>query len=336
MKILVTGGAGFIGSHIVERLVRDGAKVRVIDNFSAGKMDNIRHNINKIDLIRGDIRDISAVKKAVRGVKYIIHEAAMKSVPESLKRPEEFNDVNVNGTLNIIIQAQKAQVKRLVFASSSSVYGDVKILPQKESFIPAPISPYGATKLIGETYCRTFSRITARTTERSGRPARQTRSGGYPLEIIALRYFNVFGPRQDPDSPYAGVIIKFINAMLKNKQPIIFGDGKQSRDFTYIDNVVEGTIACLKTSVSINGLVFNIASSNPITVIELVKSLNKLLGKNIKPIFTPIRTGDIKHSYADITLACKYLGYKTIVPFVQGLAKTIEYLRKQRAWNIPA
>lgn len=334
MKVLVTGGAGFIGSHIVERLVRDGAKVRVLDNFSAGKMDNIRHNLNKIDLIRGDIRDISAVKKAVRGVKYIIHEAAMKSVPESLKRPEEFNEVNVNGTLNIIIQAQKAQVKRLVFASSSSVYGDaptglpndarpvrdVKILPQKESFIPTPISPYGATKLIGETYCRTFSRI----------PARQTRSGGYPMEIVALRYFNVFGPRQDPDSPYAGVIIKFINAMLKDKQPIIFGDGKQSRDFTYIDNVVAGTLACLKTSVSVNGLVLNIASSNPITVLELVKSLNKILGKNIKPIFAPIRTGDIKHSYADITLARKYLGYKTIVPFEQGLIKTIEYLRKHR------
>ncbi|MFH1230481.1 MAG: SDR family NAD(P)-dependent oxidoreductase, partial [Planctomycetota bacterium] len=207
MKVLVTGGAGFIGSHIVERLVRDGAKVKVIDNFSAGRLENLKPIIKRIDLIRGDIRDIPAVKKAVRGVKYIIHEAAMKSVPESLKRPEKFNDVNVNGTLNILIQAQKARVKRLVFASSSSIYGDVKTLPQHESFIPAPISPYGATKLIGETYCRTFSRI-------------------HQMEIVALRYFNVFGPRQDPNSPYAGVIIKFINAMLKGRQPIIFGDGR--------------------------------------------------------------------------------------------------------------
>jgi UDP-glucose 4-epimerase len=309
MKILVTGGAGFIGSHIAERLVRNGAKVRIIDNFSAGRLENIKPIIKKIDLIRGDIRDIPTVKMAVRGIRYIIHEAAMKSVPDSLKYPEKFNEVNVSGTLNVLIQAQKACVKRLVFASSSSVYGDVKTLPQQESFIPRPISPYGATKIIGETYCHTLSRI-------------------YPIETIVLRYFNVFGPRQDPDSPYAGVIIKFINAMLKNKQPIIFGDGKQSRDFTYIDNVVEGTLACLKPSVSVNGLVFNIASSNPITVIELIKTINKILKKSIKPIFTAPRKGDIKHSYADTSLARKHLGYKTIVPLVQGLAKTIEWIKQ--------
>ncbi|MDI6733059.1 MAG: SDR family NAD(P)-dependent oxidoreductase, partial [Planctomycetota bacterium] len=203
MKVLVTGGAGFIGSHIVDKLVERGAKVRVLDNFSAGKIENIKPVLKKIELIRGDIRDIPTVKRAVRGNDYIIHQAALKSVPESLKRPEEFNAVNVSGTLNLLIQAHKAGVKRVVFASSSSIYGDAKVLPQKESFIPAPISPYGATKVIAETYCKTFSRMRY-------------------LETVCLRYFNVFGPRQEPTSPYAGVIIKFINAMLKDKRPTIF------------------------------------------------------------------------------------------------------------------
>jgi UDP-glucose 4-epimerase len=303
MKILVTGGAGFIGSHIVDKLVKDGARVRVLDNFSAGKLDNLRHNLKKIELLRGDIRHIPTVKKAVRGVKYIIHEAALKSVPESLKRPEEFHSVNVTGTLNLLIQASQTNVKRLVMASSSSIYGDVNVLPQKETLIPAPISPYGATKAIDETYLKTFSRMRY-------------------LETVCLRYFNVFGPRQEPDSPYAGVIIKFINLMLKNKRPVIFGDGKQSRDFTYIDNVAQATIAAL-TAKGANGLALNIASSHPITVLQLVKSLNKILGKNLKPILAPIRTGDIKHSYADISLARRYLGYKTIVDFEPGLLKTV-------------
>lgn len=307
MKILVTGGAGFIGSHIVDKLVKDGAQVRVLDNFSAGKMDNLRHNLRKIDLLRGDIRHIPTVKRAVRGVKYIIHEAAMKSVPESLKRPEEFNAVNVSGTLNLLIQASRANVKRIVFASSSSIYGEVKVLPQKESLIPAPISPYGATKAIGETYLKAFSRMKY-------------------LETVCLRYFNVFGPRQEPSSPYAGVIIKFINAMLKDKRPTIFGDGRQSRDFTYIDNVVKATIGAL-TAKGVNGLSLNIASSHPITVLQLVQSLNKILDTRLKPILAPIRTGDIKHSYADITLARRYLGYKTIVPFEQGLIKTVNSFR---------
>ena len=307
MKILVTGGAGFIGSHIVDKLVKDGAQVRVLDNFSAGRMDNIRHNLKKIDLLRGDIRHMPTVKKAVTGVKYIIHEAALKSVPESLKRPGEFNAVNVDGTLNLLIQASQAGVRRMVFASSSSIYGEVKELPQKESLIPAPISPYGATKAIGETYLKTFSRMRY-------------------LETVCLRYFNVFGPRQEPSSPYAGVIIKFINSMLKNKRPIIFGDGRQSRDFTYIDNVVRATIGAL-TAKGVNGLSLNIASSHPITVRQLVQSLNKILSKNLKPILAPSRTGDIKHSYADITLARKYLGYKTIVDFEQGLLKTVNSFR---------
>ncbi|MEK7309934.1 MAG: NAD-dependent epimerase/dehydratase family protein [Planctomycetota bacterium] len=315
MKILVTGGAGFIGSHIVDKLVKDGAQVRVLDNFSAGRMDNLRHNLKKIDLLRGNIRHIPTVKRAVQGVKYIIHEAALKSVPESLKRPEEFNAVNVTGTLNLLIQASKAGVKRVVFASSSSIYGDVKELPQKESLIPAPISPYGATKVIGETYLKTFNRLSAVPTAQAGM---------HHLETVCLRYFNVFGPRQEPSSPYAGVIIKFINAMLKNKRPVIFGDGRQSRDFTYVDNVVKATIGAL-TAKGVDGLSLNIASSHPITVLGLVQSLNKILDKNLKPIIAPIRTGDIKHSYADITLARKYLGYKTIVPFEQGLIKTIQF-----------
>lgn len=303
MKILVTGGAGFIGSHIVDKLIKTGAQVRVLDNFSAGQLDNIRHNLRKIDLIRGDIRHIPTVKRAVKGVKYIIHEAAKKSVPESLKYPEEFNAVNVSGTLNILNQAHQAGVRRIVFASSSSIYGEVKVLPQKETLIPAPISPYGATKAIGETYLKTFSRMRY-------------------LETVCLRYFNVFGPRQEPDSPYAGVIIKFINGMLKNQRPIIFGDGKQSRDFTYIDNVVRATIGTL-TAKGIDGLALNIASNHPITVWQLVQSLNRILGKDLKPVLAPVRTGDIKHSYADITLARKYLGYETIVNFEQGLINTV-------------
>lgn len=303
MKILVTGGAGFIGSHIVDHLVKNKDQIRVLDNFSAGKLDNLRHNIGKIEIIRGDIRHIPTVKKAVKGVRYIIHEAALKSVPESLKRPEEFNDVNVTGTLNLLIAASRAKVKRLVMASSSSIYGDVKVLPQKETLIPAPISPYGATKAIDETYLKTFSRMKY-------------------LETVCLRYFNVFGPRQEPDSPYAGVIIKFINLMLKGKRPVIFGDGRQSRDFTYIDNVAKATIASL-TAKGADGLSLNIASSQPITVIRLVESLNKILRTRLDSIFEPIRTGDIKHSYADISLARRYLAYKTIVPFEQGLIKTV-------------
>jgi len=306
MKVLVTGGAGFIGSHIVDRLVKDGAKVRVLDNFSAGRMENLELSIKKINLIKGDIRDVTTVRQAAKGMNYIIHEAAKKSVPESLKKPEEFNDVNVNGTLNILNQAYQAGVKRVVFASSSSIYGDVKVMPQKESLGFNPISPYGATKAIGEIYCQTFAKI-------------------HRTQTIMLRYFNVFGPRQEPDSPYAGVIILFITALLKNKQPIIFGDGKQSRDFTYVDNVAVATISCLKAPASANGMAFNIAASQPITVLQLVNSLNKILGKNIKPIFKPIRQGDIKHSYADNTLARWYLKYKTLVTLKQGLEKTMEY-----------
>ncbi|MBI4711795.1 MAG: SDR family oxidoreductase [Planctomycetes bacterium] len=303
---LVTGGAGFIGSHIVEELVRQGKKVRVLDNFSAGRMSNIAAVRGKIDLIHGDIRDTETVCRAMRKVKYVLHQAALKSVPESLLRPAEFNDVNVNGTFNLLMAAQTAKVKRFLFASSSSVYGDARKLPVKESDNLQPISPYGATKVISEMYCRNFSQT-------------------FGLETVIVRYFNVFGPRQDPASPYAGVIAKFIIALAGNKRPVIFGDGRQSRDFTYIDNVVSGTLKALTARLSRDKTVFNIACGRPYTVLEMTRLLTRILAKHIKPAFKPPRAGDIRHSYADVSLAKRLLKYRSKTGFAQGLSKTVRY-----------
>lgn len=306
---LVTGGAGFIGSNLVETLVKQGKKVCVIDNFSGGKIENLKPFLNRINLVRGDIRDKKAVKKAVRGVKYVFHEAALCSVPKSIKNPAEFNEVNVTGTLNLLVAAREGGVRRFVFASSSSVYGETKQFPQKEIFSPRPISSYAATKLTGELYCRIFWET-------------------YKLPSVSLRYFNVFGPRQRLDDKYAVVIPKFITSVLSGQSPPIYGDGKQSRDFTYIDNVVRANMLALQAPPSAFGKVFNVACGQPVTVLELVRLINKLLAKNIKPIFKPYRTGDIKHSWADVSLARKYLGYKPAVNFAEGLKHTIEYFRK--------
>lgn len=323
MTYLVTGGAGFIGSHITETLVKQGKRVRVIDDLSSGTLANLKGFSNRIEFIKGDIRDKRVVARAMHGVSYVIHEAALKSVPESLKRPQEFHDVNVNGTFNILLAARDAGVKRLVFASSSSVYGDVPRtkcsgqafrLPVKESFPTQPISPYGATKVMGEIYCHNFRRV-------------------FGLPTVVVRYFNVFGPRQDPNSPYAGVIPKFIKALKHNQRPPIFGNGKQSRDFTYIDNVVAGTLKALTAPVPETAI--NLASGHPYSVLKMTRLLNQIMGKAaaspanrgkaIKPFFKPPRKGDILHSYADIALARRYLKYRTITTFEQGLRETVQY-----------
>ncbi len=304
---LVTGGAGFIGSHIVFELVKSGNKVRVLDNFSSGKEENLKAVFDKIELVKGDIRDIELLKKATSGVDYCLHQAALRSVPKSVKFPQEYNDVNISGTLNVLLAAKENKVKRVVFASSSSVYGDVKKFPQSEIDLPLLISPYALTKLAGEYWCRVFSRQ-------------------YGLETVSLRYFNVFGPRQSLDDEYAVVIPKFIVSVLKNQPPPVYGDGKQSRDFTFVENVVQANILAAKKEVA-SGKVFNIACGCDHTVIGLAKTINSILGKNIKPVFLPLRPGDVRKTLADIRSAKKYLGFKPKVDFETGIKRTVEWFK---------
>ena len=304
MNYLVTGGAGFIGSNIVEELLRRGENVRVLDNFSTGKRENLAQFLDQIELIEGDIRSYHIVREAVVGVDAILHQAALPSVPRSIKDPITSNEVNVTGTLNILNAAKDAKVKRVVFASSSSVYGDNPELPKHEGMVPNPLSPYAVSKLAGEKYCGVFARI-------------------YGLETVALRYFNVFGPRQDPNSQYSAVIPRFIIAMLNDKQPVIFGDGEQSRDFTFIANIVNANILAA-TKENISSISINCACHGRVTLNELVNKINKILQKNISPIYQNERSGDIKHSFANISAAEKYLGYKPTVDFDAGLKMTID------------
>ena len=307
-KFLVTGGAGFIGSHIVDTLVKKGYSVRVLDNFLSGKIGNLKSSLKGIELIKGDIRSKSVCLKATKGIDVVLHQAALRSVPKSLVNPGDYNEVNIQGTLGLLQAALKNKVKKFVSASSSSVYGDVKIFPEKEDFLPQPISPYALTKLAGEYYCRLFSHH-------------------YGLSTVSLRYFNVFGPRQALDDEYAVVIPKFIDCMLKNKRPPIFGNGKQSRDFTYVDNVVQANIlAAFKAG--LRGDVFNVASGCDVTILELVGALNKLMRKDIKPVFLPLRPGDVFRTLADLSRIRRSLGFKPKVDFVSGLKLTLEYFRK--------
>lgn len=306
LKILVTGGAGFIGSNIVEELLKKGHSVRVLDNFSTGKRDNLNGLEEDIHLFEGDIRSHNIVQEAVNGMDVILHQAALPSVPRSIKDPITTNDVNINGTLNLLEAAVKSSVQRFVYASSSSVYGDSPELPKKETMTPNPLSPYAVSKLAGEKYCQVFSRI-------------------YGLETIGLRYFNVFGKKQDPGSQYSAVIPKFIKSMLNDKQPIIYGDGTQSRDFTYIANVINANLLAATKDIN-ESLVVNCACHDRINLIELVDRINKNLSKDIEPIFEDPRPGDVKHSFADIDLANEKLGYEVVVDFENGLRKTIESL----------
>jgi UDP-glucose 4-epimerase len=304
MKFLVTGGAGFIGSNIVGELLKRNYEVKVLDNFSTGKRENLKDYGSNIELIEGDIRSYHIVKDAVTDVDVILHQAALPSVPRSINDPITSNEVNVTGTLNILEAARKNNVQKIVFASSSSVYGDNPKLPKDESMIPNPLSPYAVSKLSGEKYCNVFTRI-------------------YGLKTIALRYFNVFGPRQDPNSQYSAVIPRFITAIMRGESPVIFGDGEQSRDFTFVRNVIEGNILAATTDCE-SGIAMNCACHGRITLNELVANINEILGTDIKPVYKEPRAGDIKHSFADIDLAGKNLHYKPLVDFKEGLKITIE------------
>ena len=309
---LVTGGAGFIGSNIVEELVKRGEKVRVLDNFSTGKRHNIEPFHESIELIEGDVRSYHIVREAAEGIDYILHEAALPSVPRSIRDPITSNEVNVVGTLNILHAAKDANVKRVVFASSSSIYGETPELPKHEGMMLAPLSPYAVSKLAAEKYCSVFTKV-------------------YGLETVALRYFNVFGPRQDPTSQYSAVIPKFITAIMNNRKPTIYGDGEQSRDFTFVANVVNGNILAATTP-GIAGIAVNCACHGQITLNYLVNKINEILGKNIKPEYAAPKPGDIKHSFAAVEAAEKYLGYKPSVLFDEGLRKTIAWY-VEKPWH---
>ncbi len=310
MTYLVTGGSGFIGSNIVNHLLEKGEKVRVLDNFSTGKRENLLvHSGNtNFELFEGDLRSFHIVRDAVKGVDYILHQGALPSVPRSINDPLTSNDVNILGTLNILEAAKEFGVKRVVLASSSSVFGNSASLPKVETMPVAPLSPYAITKYTSERYCQVFTQI-------------------YGLETASLRYFNVFGPNQDPTSQYSAVIPKFITAILEDREPLIFGDGQQSRDFTFVQNNVEANIlACRSNNAA--GEVFNIACGERFTLLDLVSEINSILNKNIEPKFEPIRTGDVTHSLADISKAKEKLGYEVKVGFREGLEKTIEHIIK--------
>jgi UDP-glucose 4-epimerase len=305
---LVTGGAGFIGSHIAEALVRRGDKVRVLDNLSTGFLANLAPIRDRIEFVEGNLVDAPLVAEVVEGVDCIFHQAALASVPRSVEAPLDTNAACVTGTVTLLDAARRAGVRRLVYASSSSVYGDQPTSPKRETDLPAPISPYGAAKLAAEYYCRAFT-------------------GTYGFETVAIRYFNVFGPRQDPNSPYSAVIPLFITAMLSGKRPVIYGDGLQSRDFTFVANVVHANLLAADAP-DVSGRVFNAANGLSITLLELLDALNQVLGINVKPVHEPPRPGDIRESMADVTAARELLGYEPQVDFHEGLRRSIDYYRR--------
>lgn len=309
-KYLVTGGAGFIGSNIVERLVAMDKDVVVLDNLLTGREDNLEGVRDKITFIEGDIRDQADVERSLEEVNYVIHQAALPSVARSIDDPLTTNDINVTGTLNLLNLSKKAGVKRLVYASSSSVYGNCEVFPQKEDMLTIPISPYAVSKLTVEYYARMFSATMG-------------------LETVGLRYFNVFGPKQDPASKYAAVIPIFISLLLDDKPCTINGDGKQARDFTYIDNVVDANLASC-TSDGASGRVFNVACGKSYSVLDLAENLKKILGKNIENVHGPERAGDIRKSYADVTGLRKILNLETGVQFYEGLERTVEWFLNNR------
>lgn len=304
-KVLVTGGAGFIGSHIVDALVRRGDQVRVLDNLSTGNLANLADVRDRIEFIEADLNDADKVARAVTGVDCIFHEAALASVPRSVERPLETNAACVTGTLVLLDAARKAGVRRLVYAASSSAYGNQPAASKRESDLPMPISPYGAAKVAAEFYCQAFAAMGE-------------------IETVALRYFNVFGPRQDPNSEYSAVIPRFITLMLGGQRPTVFGDGYQSRDFTFVGDVVEGNLRAADAA-NVSGRVFNIATGHQVNLLELLASLNRLLNTRVEPIFAPSRAGDVRESLADITLAREHLKYEPQVRFDEGLRRSIDY-----------
>jgi len=304
---LVTGGAGFIGSNITRRLLAEGYKVKVLDDFSTGKRENIE-GIPALELIEGSLVDAGTVKDALKGIDYVLHQGAIPSVPRSVADPLQSNETNITGTLNLLVEAKKAGVKRVVFAASSAAYGDTEVMPKTESMPADPLSPYAVGKYTGELYARVFANL-------------------YGLETVSLRYFNIFGPYQDPASEYAAVIPKFIKAMLKREAPVIYGDGEQSRDFTYIDNAVEANLLACKSKKVGRGEVINVACGERYTLNQLVTALNEIMGLHIKPVYTEAQKGDVKHSLADVTKARELLNYQVKVNFFAGLKKTVEWYK---------
>jgi UDP-glucose 4-epimerase len=308
---LVTGGAGFIGSHLAAALVERGAQVRVFDNLSTGHRANVLRLGDRVEFVEGDLVNRGDVKRALEGVEVVFHQAALASVPRSVEAPLETNAACVTGTVTLLDVARQSGVRRVVFGGSSSAYGDQPTPAKHEGLLPAPLSPYAAAKLAGEFYCQSFTAT-------------------YGLETVTIRYFNVFGPRQDPNSQYAAVIPKFITQMLAGERPTIFGDGKQSRDFTYIDNIVHGNLLAAKAPNAV-GRTINVACGESYNLLELVDGINRALGTTIKPIFEPARAGDVRDSLADISLARELLKYEPIVDFNEGLQRTVDYYRQAAA-----
>jgi len=304
---LVTGGGGFIGSHIVRGLLERGRAVRVLDDFSTGKRENLAEVADRIELIEGSICDVPTVERAVRGVEVVFHLAARASVPRSVEQPRPSHEINVTGTLNLLIAAQASKVRRLVYSASSSAYGDTPALPKRIDMRPQPLSPYAVSKLAAEHYCACWSHV-------------------YGLSTVSLRYFNVFGPRQDPTSAYAAVIPAFVSRMLRGERPIIYGDGEQSRDFCYIENVVDANLRAAETPEA-RGEVVNIACGERTTLNQIVADLNRLLGTSVRPIYEPPRPGDVRHSLADITEARQLLGYEPRVLFAEGLRRSLDWYK---------
>lgn len=310
MRVLITGGAGFIGSHLVRAAVVRGYDVRVLDDLSTGRKSNLASVEQDIDFVVGDICDYDLVRNLMQGVEIVFHQAALPSVPRSIADPLRSTIVNVVGTTTVLKAAVDAGVRRVIFAASSSAYGDVPELLKTETMLPRPLSPYAATKLAGEHMLRAFANC-------------------YNIETVGLRYFNVFGERQDPLSPYSGVIAKFIGLMLRNQRPVINGDGTISRDFTYVDNVVLANFLAAEAGSDVSGRVLNVGCGGSISLTQLVNELNTILGTDLVPIYGPERPGDVHHSCADIRLAQQVLGYEPVVPFAEGLRRTVEWYRKQ-------
>jgi nucleoside-diphosphate-sugar epimerase len=307
---LVTGGAGFIGSHLTEELVGRGHRVRVADNLVTGKRRNLDH-IRGVEFLEGDLADLAFAKTATDGMEFVLHQAAMASVPRSVKDPITSNRANIDAALNVLVASRDAGVKRVVYAGSSSVYGDTPTLPKHEGMMPNPLSPYALQKLVGEEYCRMFTRL-------------------YGLETVTIRYFNVFGPRQDPGSPYSGVISLFATALLEGRRPTIYGDGEQTRDFTYVANVVDGVLKACEAR-DANGQTINVATGSRMSLNELLKVMNRLVGTSMEPLRQEPRTGDVKDSQADISKAKSLLGYQPTVSSEEGLKRTLEWYRSERA-----
>ena len=306
---LVTGGAGFIGSHLAEELIRRGERVRVVDSLITGKRDNLAH-LPQVEFLEGDLADPAVAHRAVAGVDYVLHQAAIPSVPRSVQDPITSNRANIDAALNVLVAARDARVKRLVYAGSSSAYGNTPTLPKVETMAPAPLSPYALQKLVAEQYCQMFTQL-------------------YGLETVTTRYFNVFGPRQDPSSAYSGVISLFISALCEGRAPRIYGDGEQTRDFTYVGNVVDGVLrACHAEAVS--GEVINVATGGRISLNQLFQVVRTLTGAKVEPTYDEPRAGDVKDSQADISKAHRLLGYTPIVSFEEGLNRTVAWYRASR------